>query len=165
MRLKMVLVAALVLFFMAGSAYAADISGKWEGEMDMPQMGGGGPGGGGPGGGGPGGGMGPQGPMKWMFDLKVAGSKVTGSVKGPRGGANDIIEGKIDGDKLTLKVKTQGFQGNEMTIKYEGTIKGEEISFEMSFEGGMGGPGGGGPGGGGPGGGFKMPPIVAKKVK
>ena len=163
MRLKMILVAVSVLFLMAGTSFAADVTGKWEGEMKMPEMGagGGGPGGGGPGGGGRGGGMGPQGPMKWNFDFKQDGTNLTGSVKGPRGTANEIIEGKVEGDKISFKVKSQGFQGNEMTIKYEGTLSGEEISFTFSMEGGGGRGGGRGPGGGG----FQMPPIVAKRVE
>ena len=159
MRLKMVIAALSVLVFMVGSSFAGDVTGTWEGEMKMPEMGqGGGPGGEG----GRGGGMGSQGPRKWIFDLKQDGTKLTGSVKGPRGNASDIMDGKIEGDKLSFKVKSQGFQGNEMTIKYEGTLSGEEISFTFSMEGGMGGRGGGrGPGGGD----FQMPPIVAKRVK
>ena len=51
----------------------------------------------------------------------------------------------------------QGFQGNEMKIKYEGSVSGDELTLNMSFEGGM----GGGPGGGG----MQMPPLVAKRQK
>jgi hypothetical protein len=156
MRTKMFVVAISVLFLMAAvPSLGADVTGKWEGEMAAPKMQGG-PGGGGPGGGGPGGGMGPQGPMKFTFDLKTEGDKLSGSVKGPFGPANEFTDGKMDGNKLSFSYKTQGFQGNDMTIKWDGTLSGEEITFTMGVEGGMGGPGGGG-----------MPPmkVVAKRVK
>jgi len=149
MRLKMIvfLLAAFCLF--AIPSFAADVTGTWEGEMKME----GGPGGGGPGGGGPGGGMGP---MKFNYTLKQDGAKLSGSVKGPFGPANEFTDGKIEGNKLSFSYKTQGMQGNEMTIKWEGTLSGDEITFTMGMEGGGGGPGGGG-----------MPPmkVVAKKQK
>ena len=60
-----------------------------------------------------------------------------------------IIDGKINGDNISFAVKID-MMGNEMTIKYKGTVAGDEIKLTMEFEGGMGGPGGGGPGGGAP---------------
>ena len=152
MRIKMSVVAISVLFLMASApVFGADVTGTWEGEMAMPEMQGG------PGGGAPGGGMGPQGPMKFTFNIKADGNKLSGSVKGPMGRENEFSDGVMDGDKLSFSYKTQGFQGNEMTIKWDGTLSGEEITFTMGLEGGMGGP----PGGGG------MPPmkVVAKRVE
>ena len=152
MRIKMFVVVISTLFLMAAlPAFGADVTGTWEGEMAMPKMQGG------PGGGGPGGGMGPQGPMKFTFDLKADGNKLSGSVKGPFGPANEFTDGKVDGDKLSFSYMTQGFQGNEMTIKWDGTLSGEEITFTMGVEGGMGGPPGGG----------ERPPmkVVAKRIK
>ena len=157
MRIKMSVVVITALFLMAAvPTFGADVTGTWEGEMAMPKMQSG-PGGGGPGGGGPGGGMGPQGPMKFTFDLKADGNKLSGSVKGLRGNENEFTDGTIDGDKLSFSYKTQGFGGNEITIKWDGTLSGEEITFTMGVEGGMGGPPGGG----------ERPPmkVVAKRVK
>ncbi len=154
MRLKIFIGALSVLFLMAGTAFA-DVTGTWVAEREMPKMQGG-PGGGGMGGG-PGGGMG-GGPMKWTFDLKQDGSKLSGSVKGPFGEPNEIQEGKVDGDKVSFFVKVN-MMGNEMKINYDGTVSGDEISFKTSFEGGMGGMGGG------PGGGRERPPLIAKKQK
>ena len=146
MRLKMIvfLVAAFCLF--AVPSFAGDVTGTYEGEMAMPKMQGGG-----------GGGMGPQGPMKYVYTLKQAGTKLSGSVKGPFGPENAFTDGKIEGDKLSFSYKVS-FQGNEMTIKWDGVVKGDEITFTMGMEGGMGGPGGGGGG---------MPPmkVVAKRQK
>ncbi len=149
MRLKMMIIALSALFLMAGSAIAANLTGTWVAEMAAPKFGGG------PGGGGPGAGQ--QGPRKFIFNLKEDGTKLSGTVKGPRGNENEIIEGKIDGDKVSFAVKVQGFQGNEMKIKYAGSVSGDELTLNMAFEGGM----GGGPGGGG----MRMPPLVAKRQK
>jgi hypothetical protein len=150
MRKKMSVVAISALFLMvAVPAFGADVTGTWEGEMAMPKMQGG------PGGG-PGGGMGPQGPMKFTFNLKADGDKLSGSVKGPMGNENEFTDGKMDGDKLSFSYKTQGFGGNEITIKWDGTLSGEEITFTMGVEGGMGPPGGG-----------ERPPmkVVVKRVQ
>ena len=151
MRLKMIvfLVAAFCLF--AIPSFAGDITGKWVAEREMPKMQGGGSGGG------PGGGMGAMGPMKFTFNLKAEGSKLTGTVQGPFGEPNEIQDGKIEGDKVTFTVKAN-FMGNEMTTRYEGTVSGDEISFKTTREGGMGGPPGGGPGG-------ERPPLIAKRQK
>jgi len=161
MRLKMFILAVSVLFFMVGSSFAANVTGTWVAEREMPKMQGG-PGGGGPGGGmggGPGGGMGGMsGPMKFTFDLKQSGSKVTGKVQGPFGDPNEIQDGKIEGNKISFIIK-MSMMGNEMTMKYEGTVSGDEISFKQTMEGGMGGMGGP------PGGGRERPPLIAKRQK
>ena len=90
------------------------------------------------------------------FDLKADGANLTGTVKSPRG-ENEIVDGKIDGDKVSFAVKRTGFQGNEITIKYEGSVSGDELTLTTSFEGMSGGP----PGGGG----MERPPLVAKRQK
>jgi hypothetical protein len=149
MRLKMIgfFVAAFCLF--AVPSFAADVTGTYEGEMAMPKMQGGGGGGGG--------GMGPQGPMKYTFTLKQDGAKLSGSVKSPfPGPANEFTDGKIEGDKISIAYEVDAM-GNKMKIKWDGVVKGDEITFTMGFEGGM----GGGPGGG------EMPPmkVVVKKQK
>jgi len=157
MRLKIIVFAVAAFCLLAVPSFAAKIDGTWIAERPARNSGGG-PGGGGPGGGGPGGRQ--QGPSQTIFTLKAEGAaKLTGTVKSSRG-ENEIIDGKIDGDKVSFAVKRQGFQGNEMTIKYEGTVAGDELTLKMSFEG-M----GGGPGGGGPGGGMQIPPLVAKRQK
>jgi hypothetical protein len=141
MRIKMMIVALSVLFLMTGSAFAADITGTWIAEMAAPQ--------GGPGGGGGGGMGGPSGPMKFTFNFKADGSKLTGTQQGPMGQPNDILEGKIDGSNISFIIKVD-MMGNEMKFNYKGTVSGDEIKMSFTMEGGMGGPGGGGGG---------MPPM------
>ena len=149
MRLKMFVFAVSVICLLAVPTFAADVDGIWVAEM--PAFGGG------PGGGGPGGGQ--QGPRQIIFNLRADGANLTGTVASPRG-ENEIVDGKIDGEKVSFAVKRPGFQGNEITIKYEGSVSGDELTLQMSFEG-MGGGPPGGPGGGG----MEIPPLVAKRQK
>ena len=149
MRLKMIGFAVAAFCLLAVPSFAADIDGTWVAEL--PAFGGG------PGGGGPGGGQ--QGPRVITFNLKADGAKLTGTVKNPRG-ENEIVDGKYNGDKVSFAVKMAGFQGNEITIKYDGSVSGDELTLKMSFEGMQGGMGGG-PGGGG----MERPPLVAKRQK
>jgi hypothetical protein len=146
MRLKMIVFAVAAFCLLTVPSFAADIDGTWVAEI--PAFGGG------PGGGGPGGGQ--QGPRQIIFNLKADGATLTGTVKSPRG-ENEIVDGKNEGDKVSFAVKRPGFQGNEITIKYEGTVSGDELTLKMSFEG----MGGGPPGGGG----MEIPPLVAKRQK
>ena len=168
MRLKIFSVAVLALFFVAGSALAVDVTGTWVAEQERPKMTGGGPGGGGGGGmgSGPGGGMGqmPSGPMKYTFNLKADGKKLTGTMVGRQGTENEITEGKIDGDKLSFVVKIS-FGQTDMSITYDGTIKDKdtiEFKTKMAMPKMQGGPGGGGMGGGAP---PERPPLIAKRQK
>jgi hypothetical protein len=138
MKTKYLAMAVVILSAMLATAWGADITGKWEGEMDM---------------------MGQS--MTLGFIFKVAGSELTGTSIGPQGNETPISEGKINGDDISFVVKVTGQM--EMTINYKGKISGEEIKLTMQMDmGGMGGPpGGGGPGGEGMGG---PPELVLKRV-
>ena len=137
MKTKYLAMTVVILSAMLATAWGADITGKWEGEMDM---------------------MGQS--MTLGFIFKAAGSELTGTSIGPQGGETPISEGKIDGDDISFVVKVTGQM--EMTINYKGKISGEEIKLTMQMDMG-GGPGGGGPGGGGPGG-EGPPELVLKRV-
>jgi len=140
MRLKIIVIAVAAFCLFAVPSFAADITGKWEAEMAAPK-------------GGPGGG--PGGPMKFTFDFKTDGEKLTGTQQGPMGTPNEILDGKIDGDNISFSIKVS-MGPNEMKINYKGTVSGDEIKMTFSMEGGMGGPGGG-----------DRPPMemTAKRVK
>lgn len=144
MRFKIFAITVSVFCLLAGMAVAADITGTWVGEFQ---------------GGGRGGGGGE--PMKITFNFKADGPTLTGTNIGPQGNENEIIDGKIDGDNISFAVKID-MMGNEMKINYKGVVSGDEIKLTMTFEGGMGGPGGGGPGG--PGGGAPKPmELIVKR--
>lgn len=145
MRIKILVMTILALSVILATAWAADISGTWKGEM--AGMRGGGT------------------PMEFTFTAKAEGNKLTGTWKGPQGEGTEITNGKIDGDKVSFTVKTAGKMAG-MKINYKGTVSGDEMKLTMEFDmsgvdfsqmgGGRGGPGGGGMGGPPPGGGGGM---------
>jgi hypothetical protein len=102
--------AALLLGFCAGSAHAADITGKWTADMQMP-----------------GGGD----SMQIVFTFNQDGATFTGTVLSPQGDPTPISDGKIDGDKISFKVSFNG-----MTIDHEGTINeaGDEIKLSTKSD-------------------------------
>jgi len=97
--------AAIFLALSAPPIHAADITGVWNADMQMP-----------------GGGE----SMQLAFTFKQDGAILTGSVQGPQGDALAITEGKVDGDKISFKVSFNG-----MTITHEGTVNtaGDEIKL------------------------------------
>jgi hypothetical protein len=115
-RLAFVLCAALLaLAFTAGTAMAADVTGKWT--ATMAGRGGGGEG------------------MTITYNFKQDGTKLTGTVETPMGDPLPIADGKVEGDKISF---TMAFDrgGGPMKITNEGTISGDEIKLTTKFEGG-----------------------------
>ena len=70
------------------------------------------------------------------MNLKVDGSKLTGTVGGPMGDT-DISDGKVDGDTITFSVVRE-FNGNQMKMNYTGKVTGDEIAFKVARDGGEG---------------------------
>jgi hypothetical protein len=101
---------ALFVGLGAVSAHAADITGKWSADMQMP-----------------GGGD----SMQIIFTFAQDGATFTGSVLGPQGDPTPISDGKIDGDKISFKVSFNG-----MTIDHEGTVNeaGDEIKLSTKSD-------------------------------
>ena len=92
-------------------ALAADISGKWSG--DMPGRGGD--------------------TTPTTFTFKVDGSKLTGSMTGPQGDI-PLQEGKVAGDQISFST-TLDFGGNSIKILYKGTVSGDQIKMSREREG------------------------------
>ncbi len=124
--MRKLLMLLTLLALCAAMAFAADVTGSWKGSFETP-----------------------MGTMENTFVLKADGSTVTGTIQGGPGGELKIDDGKIEGDKISFSA-TMEFG----TIKYSGTVTGDEMKLEMSF-------------GGGGGRGEGMPPmqITAKRVK
>jgi hypothetical protein len=103
-----------VLFmFVAGMAFAGDIDGKWEGEVQ---------------------GMDGN-PMKISYSFKADGNTLTGTTKNPMDGSDlTIQDGKIDGNDFSFSLDF----GMGQPMKHTGTIKGDtmELKFEMGDMGG-----------------------------
>ncbi len=100
-------VVGIVLALTAATALAADITGKWSGDMQIPD--------------------GTSIPLTFTF--KQDGAKVTGTVTSPQGDALAISDGKIVDDKVTFVVMYNG-----MTIKHEGTVVGDQMKLSSKTD-------------------------------
>ena len=110
--MKQLLVTAFAFVISAATALAADVTGKWTGQMTTPD--------------------GNAFPIGYI--LKQDGMKVTGTTEGP-GGTIEIKDGKVDGDKVSFAINFEGGNG-PMKISISGTVAGEELTIVMGFEGG-----------------------------
>ena len=105
----------LICAFFGAVAFAADVTGKWKASFNTPD----------------------GQTRESVFDFKVDGEKLTGSVSGPMG-ETPISDGKVSGDDISFSV-TRSFNGNEFKMRYKGKVSGDEIKFtieagERSFE-------------------------------
>lgn len=108
---KLVFAWAALLGLFVCSAAAADLTGKYTGEVA-----------------GRGGNM-----MTQTFDLKASGDTLTGTVTTPRG-EQQIMDGKVSGNTLSF-ITVVKFQDQEMKITYTGTVDGDSIKFSRQREG------------------------------
>lgn len=100
---------AIAVLLLAGFALAADVDGKWTGNLDMG---------------------GQAIPVNYTF--KAEGATLTGTSSGPNDTTLQIKDGKIDGNNISFSV-TFDFGGQEMKIDYKGTVSPGQIklSFDM----------------------------------
>jgi hypothetical protein len=104
--MKTTLWATLALFCITFVALAADVNGKWTGEI-----------------------QGGRGPQPFNIELKQSGSTVTGAITGGRGGDVMIMDGKLDGDTLTFSTSQAGRDGTPNVQKYTGKVSADHIDF------------------------------------
>ena len=121
MKMNVSIRLVVLLTISLAAAFAADVTGKWTGQMGGPNGDG----------------------MAVTFDFKQDGTKLTGTADGPGGQTLQLKDGKVEGDKISFTVSFDG-GGGDMKILHEGTIKGDEIKLNIKMDGG---PGGDGPGG------------------
>jgi hypothetical protein len=97
---------------LAGSAFAADITGKWKSEF-----------------------QGPDGNSRTnVFTFEVKGETVTGTVTSSMAPEPaKIEEGTLKGDAIAFKV-TRDMGGNAIKLSYTGTVKGDEIPMKVSAD-------------------------------
>src|SRR5947199_1658613 len=100
MRTTMIRVAVSMGLLLA-IAMAADVSGKWTG--DMPGRGGD--------------------TTPTTFNFKAAGDKLTGSMTGPQGEIT-LQDGKVAGNEISFTT-TLEFNGNSVKLVYKGTMSGD----------------------------------------
>lgn len=100
----------LLVTISAISALAADIDGKWKGQLP-----------------------GRDGNMREIsFDFKADGTKLSGSMQGFRGDV-PISEGKIENGAIQFKVSTN-MGGSPMVMNYQGNLSGSELKMKMASE-------------------------------
>ncbi len=113
--MRTLLTISLMLLLSLASA-AADISGKWSG--DVPGRGGD--------------------TMPMTFTFKVSGESLTGTVSTPQGEI-PIQEGKAAGDQISFST-TLDMGGNTVKILYKGALSGDQLKMTRQREGGSGQP-------------------------
>jgi hypothetical protein len=109
--MRTISIACFLALWLCMASAAADISGKWSG--DMPTRGGE--------------------MMPTTFTFKADGDKLTGSMTGPQGEVQ-LQEGKIAGDQISFST-TLNFGGNDVKIVYKGTVSGNQIKMTREREG------------------------------
>ena len=92
-------------------AMAADLSGKWTG--DMPGRGGD--------------------TTPTTFNFKADGEKLTGTMTGPQGDI-PLQDGKVAGNQVSFTT-TLDFGGNSVKLLYKGTVSGDQIKMTREREG------------------------------
>src|SRR5438128_2445234 len=101
--------ATAILFVMTASA--ADVDGKWVGNMPTR-----------------------DGQSREVtFDFKASGDKLSGTMSGPQGGI-DITDGKVSGGDLSFEVSFDA-GGNAIVLLFKGTVSGDQIKFTRKREG------------------------------
>ena len=103
------LMAAMAVLLVMTAA-AADVTGKWVGDMPTRNA-----------------------TRETTFDLKAAGDKLTGTMSGPQGDV-PIQDGKISGSDISFKVSFDA-GGNTIVIMFNGTVSGDQIKFTRKREG------------------------------
>ncbi|HWD20246.1 MAG TPA: hypothetical protein VHB20_13310 [Verrucomicrobiae bacterium] len=96
------------LIISAVAAQAGDVTGQWKSEFESP-----------------------VGHLKYVYDLKADGAKVTGKAhrEWPEGKTDtELKDGKIDGDSISF-TEPLHVQDQDLTIEYKGKINGDEIKF------------------------------------
>jgi len=108
----------MLLLAVAFAAAAADVTGKWTGQV-----------------------QGRNGAQEVTMNLKADGSKLTGTVTGGggRGGGGapmprEISDGKVDGANVSFAVKAE-FNGQTRVTTYSGTLSGDELKMKQTRQG------------------------------
>jgi hypothetical protein len=93
------------LLLIAVSAFAADVDGKWTGNVSTP-----------------------NGDIPVTFNFKADGAMLNGSMAGPDGSDIAIKDGMIDGANITFWLSID-MGGNAMKLVYKGVVASDEIKI------------------------------------
>ena len=96
----------LLLALMAVTAAAADVTGRWTGNLAVDN----------------------NDPESFTLILKQEGAAIAGSVGATDGDQVAVTTGKIDGNKITLEVK----QNEDRSLKIELILEGDQMSGDLT---------------------------------
>jgi FKBP-type peptidyl-prolyl cis-trans isomerase 2 len=105
---RIVVILAALAFGIVGPVRAADVTGKWKAEFDTQ-----------------------IGHLKYTYDLKADGDKITGKAVREQDGQKtetEIKEGKVSADQVSF-VEPLKIQDQDIRIDYTGKLAGDEIKF------------------------------------
>lgn len=110
LRGVLMLASMMMVTVAVGVVLAADINGKWKGELEGPD----------------------GSKITNIFTFKVDGEKVTGSVHSSRSNTEAPIEdGTLKGDDLAFTL-TRSLEGQQMKLRYKGKVKADEIAMTVA---------------------------------
>ena len=108
MKLLLKFYLAMAVALAATLVHAADVTGKWKSEFDTQ-----------------------VGHLKYTYELKTDGEKITGKAFRDLDGTKttiEIIEGKLKGDEVSF-VEPLKIQDQDIRIEYKGKLDGDQIKF------------------------------------
>ncbi len=104
--MRTTILALMALLSFSFVAAAADVNGKYTGEMTTQ-----------------------RGPQTVTYTFKTSGATLEGSTTG-RQGETPIADGKVDGDTITFSITRPGRGGGDpMKVVYTGKVKGDTIEL------------------------------------
>jgi len=112
MHRRTLLICAIFLIATGISAWAADVTGVWAGNITSP-----------------------EGEYALTYTFKQEGTKLTGTLTGPTDPL-EIQEGKVEGEKISFFVQVDLGAGM-VKFSSKGTIKGDEILLTTTNDAGM----------------------------
>ena len=104
MRNRLFVISAIFFLGCCALANAADINGKWKGELQSA-----------------------NGPLEINLDLHVDGEKLTGTVANTYG-TEQITDGTVKGDAISFIIMAGGGQ---FKIVYKGNVAGQDLKFHV----------------------------------
>jgi opacity protein-like surface antigen len=108
---RMMAAVAVAVAILAAVVQAADVTGKWTGQVPTRD----------------------GGTRESTFNFKQDGEKLTGTMTGPQGDI-ELKDGAVKGDDVSFNVALS-FGGNDVKLIYKGKVAGDEIKFTRTREG------------------------------
>jgi hypothetical protein len=108
---RMMAAVAIAVAILAVVVQAADVTGKWTGQVPTRD----------------------GGTRESTFNFKQDGEKLTGTMTGPQGDI-ELKDGAVKGDDVSFNVALS-FGGNDVKLIYKGKVAGDEIKFTRQREG------------------------------